>query len=302
MFAALLIAMGMLAEPPMCLAHRESSHGHHSGGQDGGVQTGSVVIFSAGPVVPGPNYLLGYTPWGVSSPVYPPLMNSSMYGLLGQGPLLPPAGNGFVGNGFVGNGMAGNGADAGNGGFGAPPAPGPGRARVPSNDASRARANQFVNFGDEHFRKQKYNEALERYKDASKSASDLADPYFRQAFALSAMSKYDAAARAIRRGLALDADWPAAEIQLKRLYGDNLLAKATHWEVMAKAATDDPQNADLLFLLAVELYCDGQQDRSRAFFLRAKTLETGDLSHIQVFLRRLDAAAVRPRPAGGQQL
>jgi hypothetical protein len=318
-----------LAQPQICSAHRESSHHHQGGGYDNGPQTGGVAIFSAGPLVATPNYLLGAGSWGATQQGYPPLGNPSMYGLMGQGPVLPPVGNGFVGNGFVGNGLANNGfggnafvnngfinnglvgnglvgnglpgnaAEAGNGGFG-PQAPALVRGRVASNDASRARANQFVGFGDEHFRKQKYNDALERYKDAIKSASDLPDPYFREAFALSAMSKYEQAARAIRRGLSLNADWPAAEFQLKRLYGDNRLAKATHWELMAKAATEDPDNADPLFLLAVELYCDGQQNRSRAFFERAKTLEPGDTSHIKAFLSRLDGAAARPQPAKEQ--
>jgi hypothetical protein len=339
MACPLLVAIGMLVQPLACFAHRESSHHHQGGGQNEGPQTGGVAIFSAGPVVATPNYLLGAGSWGAAQQGYPSLANPSMYGLMGQGPVLPPVGNGFVGNGLVGNGLVGNGfvgnglanngfggnafvnngfvnngfinnglagnvppgngPEAGNGGFGPQP-PTLVRGRVASNDASRARANQFVGFGDEHFRKQKYNDALERYKDASKSAPDLADPYFRQAFAWSAMSKYDQAARAIRRGLSINADWPAADFQLKQLYGDNRLAKATHWELMAKAATADPDNADLLFLLAVELYCDGQQNRSRAFFQRAKTLEPGDTGHIKAFLTHLDAAAPPPQPAKQQ--
>jgi hypothetical protein len=300
---ALLALAGVLALPQTGDAQSESSHNHHAGQHHNGVQTGGIAIFSAGPVVSGPNYLLGYGPLMMSQTAYPPLvLGSGVMGFTGQGALLPSGGFGVAGN-FpgvdypAGNFASGNGPRAGDGGFGAAPGPGPAHLRARSNGASRARANQFMNFGDEHFRKQKYNDALERYKDASKSAPDLAAPYFRQAFAWAAMTKYDQAAKALHRGLSIDANWPAADFHLKQLYGDNRLAKATHWEAIAKAATDNPQDSDLLFLLAVELYCDGQHDRSRAFFQRAKTLEPGDLSHIKAFLSQLNAAAAQPQPA-----
>lgn len=282
-----------------CAAH-DDSHTHHAAGQSSpDVQTGQFMMFSAGPNVIGPNYLLNSVPLMASQPYYPPFaMNSGGFGWtaqgapLQQGALLPPVAN-------VMNPVG----PAGDGGFSAPSSPAPAPAHVhSSNDASRARAHQFVRFGDEHFRKQKYNDALERYKDASRSAPDLADPYFRQALAWSAMKKYDQAARAIRHGLSLNAGWAGSGFELSQVYGDNRLAKAAHWETLAQAATLDPQNADLLFLLAVELYFDGQQARSRPFFQRAKSLEPGDVTHIRAFLDRLDAAAGRPQPAPTGQL
>ena len=67
--------------------------------------------------------------------------------------------------------------------------------------------------------------------------------------------------------------------------GQNKIAKIAHqasrWP---KAVSEHPQSADLMFLLAVVLYCDDDPQRSQAFFLRAKTLDPGDPSYMKGFL------------------
>jgi hypothetical protein len=172
-----------------------------------------------------------------------------------------------------------------------------------SNAEARARAATFIDHGDEHFRKQKFNEAYARYRDAAKEAPDLADPYLRQAFALAAIGQYENAAKALRRGLALQPDWPQSGFQLKTLYAQNKIAKIAHRESLAKTVAEHPQSSDLMFLLAVVLYCDDTPQRSQAFFLRAKALELGDPAYINAFLDVLARGPVeKPGPAAARDL
>jgi hypothetical protein len=175
-------------------------------------------------------------------------------------------------------------------GFGvlANPNPQPAAPQVrATNEPTRFRAMQFMAAGDEHFRKQRFNSAYQRYKDAGTTAPDLAEAFFRQGFALAAMSQYSSAAKAIKRGLQLKPDWPESGFRLDVIYGDNHLAKTAHRDALAQAATEQPGNGDLLFLLGIALYFDGQADRSAIFFERAKLLEPGDITHIKLFLDQL---------------
>jgi hypothetical protein len=141
-----------------------------------------------------------------------------------------------------------------------------------SNAEAVARARQFIGFGDQHFRTQEFSDAYQRYKKAASAAPDLADAFFRQGFSLLAMGRYEPAARVLKHGLALKPDWAKSKFRLGELYGDNQLAKVTHLEHLATEATERPQNADLMFLLGLALYFDGQAERSRPFFERAAEL------------------------------
>ncbi|MEX2118296.1 MAG: tetratricopeptide repeat protein [Pirellulales bacterium] len=183
---------------------------------------------------------------------------------------------------------------AAGGGFGvlAPAAPDPARPkRPPSNAEAVARSRQFITFGDEHFRQQKFANAYQRYKKAVAAAPDLADPWFRQGQTLLAMGRYDSAASALKRGLSLKPDWPRTAFRLDQLYGANQLAKTTHLEALARAATQKPDNADLMFLLGVQLYFDGQADRARNFFIRSRDLALDAGDHLFAFLKELPPPA-----------
>jgi hypothetical protein len=159
-----------------------------------------------------------------------------------------------------------------------------------SNPESLARARQFIAFGDEQFHGQEYSEAYQRYKKAAIAAPDLADSHFRQGLALLAMGRYAPAAKALRHGLALKPDWPQSQFRLNDLYGDNRLAKVTLLEQLATAATERPDNSDLMFLLGVGLYFDRQRDRARLFFERAQELGIE---------RELTGRFLKPAPAAG---
>lgn len=150
------------------------------------------------------------------------------------------------------------------------PAPRP--AVRPANAATMARARQFVVFGDERFREQQFSLAYQRYKKAAQAAPDLAEAYFRQGLAQIALGRYATAAAAIKRGLAFQPRWAGSDFRLDQLYDDNRLAKTNHLERLAEAVAHDADNADLLFLVGVELHFDGQADRARPFFERAADL------------------------------
>jgi tetratricopeptide (TPR) repeat protein len=153
-----------------------------------------------------------------------------------------------------------------------------------SNLASRERAQHFLSAGDGLFREQKHQEALQRYKSAAQAAPDLANAYFRQGFALLATNRYELAADAFRRGLELEPVWPSSGFRLEELYGEADLAKKAHQDALASAALNDPENAHLMFVLGVFLHFDGQPDRARKFFARAKELDARQAGSVDDFL------------------
>jgi len=153
-----------------------------------------------------------------------------------------------------------------------------------ANKEFRARAGKFMDFGDALFAKQKFNQALERYKTAAQTAPDLPATYLRQGFALVAMGQYESAGKVFRRGLAMNADWADSEFRLKKLYGDAKVAKTAHFESLAQAADDNPHDANLLALLGLELYFDGRSDRATAFFQRSAQLGGNEDHALDSFL------------------
>lgn len=168
-------------------------------------------------------------------------------------------------------------------GFDAPPEAKPPRG---SNRESVALAQRFIGFGDANFGSQRWNEALQRFRKAAEISPGLADAWFRQGYALLALGRYEAAAKAIRRGLALNPQWPNSGFKNAMIYGGNMLAKNAHLEALAQAIDDNPQNADLIFLLGVAIYFDDKPDRAKPFFERLKQL-SGETSEIKAFLANM---------------
>ncbi|HUY33615.1 MAG TPA: tetratricopeptide repeat protein [Pirellulales bacterium] len=165
-----------------------------------------------------------------------------------------------------------------------------------SNAPALARAKEYLKFGDEHFRTQRFSDAYQRYKKAASAAPDVAEAHFRQGFSLLALGKYDSAHRAFLRGLELQPDWAKSTFRLDELYGANRLAKTNQFEQLAAAAGDQPGNSSLMFLLGVELYFDGQRERARKFFVRAGRLGE-DQTHLSGFFKALGPARNAERPA-----
>jgi tetratricopeptide (TPR) repeat protein len=165
-----------------------------------------------------------------------------------------------------------------------------------SNAEARARAWRFIGFGDTHFSAQRFRDANQRYRSAAEAAPDLVEAHFRQAQALVATGQFDLAARTFKRGMALGPGWPQADFSLTELYGENRLAKTSHLERLALAAEAEPENADLLLVVGMQLYFDGQQERAAPFFRQAAT----QLADAGLHLDKLIAApAADPQPVVG---
>jgi Flp pilus assembly protein TadD len=145
------------------------------------------------------------------------------------------------------------------------------KVRVANAEAT-ARARQFIEYGDARFQHQQFADAYQRYRKAADSAPNLADAYFRQAFAQAALGRYRPAVNSIRRGLMLEPGWANTAFRLKQLYQRNQAAKETHFERLALTAENEPESAELMFLLGVELLLDDQPERAGTFLERAAEL------------------------------
>jgi tetratricopeptide (TPR) repeat protein len=316
---AVVLAIACLCSETAFAQHHH--HSHYSGSSGLAVGSGSLLNRNYGSNPPlFPSYYLpsvGYfSNYGlINSPAigypFPLVPGGAMYGPQAAGNLLGPMNMGFpLGqNGPLAPSPLAQGPAANlGGGFGvlapgAGPAPANPRVARTSNGQSMAKAEHMLVIGDEHFRKQKYHDAYQRYKDAATLAPDAADAFFREGLSLLALGKYEQSAKAFKRGLMFQPDWPKSNFRIAKLYGDNLLAKTAHREALAQAATDDPDDPNLLFLLGIDLYFDGQAQRSQPFFARAKALEMGEGHHLRLFLDELARTPVNPplQPAPPQE-
>ena len=151
------------------------------------------------------------------------------------------------------------------------------------NQQAIASARKYLDYGDTHFSTGRYRDAYMRYRKASVEAPQLAEGHFRQGWALMGMNRPDLAAKAIRRGLELDPGWPQSNFRIDKLYGANQAAKKAHFDAMAKAAKENPKDADPWFVLGVHLHFDGQPDRAARFFDHARQLTVGDDAPLAAF-------------------
>jgi hypothetical protein len=161
-------------------------------------------------------------------------------------------------------------------------------APPPHNARTVELAWRFIGFGDAHFANQRYADAQQRYRRAAAAAPTVADAYFRQGYALAALGNYDQAARVLKRGLELHPDWARSDFRNDELYGDNQAAKQVHLDALTQAADENPNDADLLFLVGVFLHFDGQRDRALPFFQRAAGIAGAGDDHVRGFLAPAD--------------
>lgn len=156
---------------------------------------------------------------------------------------------------------------------------------VPSNAEAREKARTWMEFGDRHFGLQDYRDAYQRYKKAAEAAPDLVEPYLLQGQTMLAVGNYEMATRLFNRALTMHPQWAQATFDLKELYARHPAAKASHMEALAAAAEKDPNNGDLMLLVGVQLYYDGQAERSLPFFRKAKELSQVDFKIPEVVPR-----------------
>ncbi|MGE0606024.1 MAG: tetratricopeptide repeat protein [Pirellulales bacterium] len=167
-----------------------------------------------------------------------------------------------------------------------------------SNPESVSRAWRWINLGDKYFVKQEFRQANQRYKNASEAAPDVPETWFRQGQAMVAQGEYTIAATAFKRGLKLEPNMAEAALDLAELYGDLKIAKQSHLESLAEAADKQPDSSDLILLVGLELYFDGQRQRAAAFLEEAARMLQDSDAHLAGIAKNLaqPAAEVLPQP------
>jgi hypothetical protein len=103
--------------------------------------------------------------------------------------------------------------------------------------------------------------------------------------------KYPAAVDALVAGLAVAPDWPTKPFRPLDLYGANVADYSEHLRRLADALREHPDDPDLLFLDACQLWFDGRRDEARLLFERARRRGANPLA-IDSFLRALPEAPV----------
>ncbi len=148
--------------------------------------------------------------------------------------------------------------------------------------AAKAKADEYIADGDAQFAKQKYTSAVQRYQAAARVAPDLADPYFRQGFALIARGDYRGAVNAFRMGLKLRSEWNNCDFRLDTIYAGGALDKAN--QRLAQRMSKDPLDPDLLLAMGMQLFFDGQRNRSAIYLSQAAQLNAIDPRLLDNFL------------------
>ena len=144
-----------------------------------------------------------------------------------------------------------------------------------ANDEALARAARFCEIGDRYFDEQNFRKAYVRYDQATDAAPNSVAAQLRKGQTLIALGNYEMAARAFKTAVRT-ANWTGCPLRWNDIYGKNQAAKDTHLQALAAACQNDPDNADLMFLLGMELFFDDQIPRSVKFFQRYAALRDGD--------------------------
>jgi tetratricopeptide (TPR) repeat protein len=153
-----------------------------------------------------------------------------------------------------------------------------------ANVRSSASAWKSIGYGDAMFAKRRYAEAADRYRRASDAAPQLAEAWFRRAFALTAIHRYDLAVDYVKRGLRLDPKWPKIAFDGKDTLWTDAEAKKEYFATLAKLAADNPADSDILFLVGVHFHIDGQEVQAKKYFNRALRIAGANAEHIEAFL------------------
>ena len=105
-----------------------------------------------------------------------------------------------------------------------------------------------------------------------KRAPDLSEPYFRQGHTLAALRRYEQAAAAFRRGLALRPDWPAGGFRLSEIYRDKDAVRHATLDTLQRIAEAQPGDVNVQFVAGVQYFFDGQVEQAGKYFERVKAL------------------------------
>jgi tetratricopeptide (TPR) repeat protein len=165
-----------------------------------------------------------------------------------------------------------------------PKDPGPKPELQPKADPGEENA-RLVELGLVAFGAGEYGLAAQRFRQATQVEGRLVRAYFLLAQAEFALGKYRDAVATVHAGMKLGKlQWPLLIVQPRvDIYKDRAADFDAHLKRLDAAVTTQPNNATLLFLMAHQLWFDGQRKDALALFQRAKPL-TKDSTYIDAFL------------------
>lgn len=141
-----------------------------------------------------------------------------------------------------------------------------------------------VELGKRAFADRDYGLAAQRFRQAALADPEAFLPQFLLAQAQFALGKYRDAAAAIRAGLDLKRDWPANRFRPRELYKGNEIEFLGHVKRLEDLLEKHPNDSVLLFVLAYELWFDGQRDKARALFKKVRAF-LPDPRYVDRFLK-----------------
>jgi hypothetical protein len=167
-----------------------------------------------------------------------------------------------------------------------PPPPGPKEpGPLPPPKKDRVEETQrLITIGQDAFHQQLYGVAAQRFNQAVALLPAQANAHFLLSQSQFALGKYRDAVAEIYAGMKLDAGWPKANFNPRAELYKNHKDFADHLNRLEDVAAMNADDPDLLFLLAHQMWFDGQRNRAVTLLRQARIL-AADPTYIDMFLR-----------------
>lgn len=159
---------------------------------------------------------------------------------------------------------------------------GPLLAPPPENDLRQA-ARLEVDKGKQALAAAAPGRAAEHFRRAIQLEPDHAEAHLLLGQAEMSRGRYRDAVSALREGLRLKPDWPAADFRPIQLYGPQVADFQQDLEQLERAVRRNPDDPGLRFLLAYQWWFSGRRAEARAEFRRAAE-QAADADVIRRFL------------------
>lgn len=153
-----------------------------------------------------------------------------------------------------------------------------------STPQGRIRADRLIAAGDASFRKQSYARAVAQYRDAIARAPDYAEGHFRLAHAYVATRRFNLALKSAMTALELAGTARRDGFSLDELYQGNRFAREQHDAQLFDAASREPTDGGLQFLIGFTLHYDLQPLKAREYFRKANRFAGAHQAYLRHFV------------------
>ena len=160
--------------------------------------------------------------------------------------------------------------------------------KVERPDPDPARGARQIGLARSAFAAEEYGRAAERLAAAIKAPAGRGPAAFPDRPGPDRRGEYAEAVAAIRDGMKLDPDWPAAAFRPKDFYGARPDRFDAHLAELRAAVATQPADPAAGFLLGYHLWFTGRQDEAVKLFRRV-TKQVKDNAIVERFLREVDA-------------